>query len=55
MSFFLLMILDSVGDGIFNHKYYNYRKIDFAWLIIKLFKVNIYDSIIISLNQSDFN
>ena len=55
MSLFLLMIPDSVGDGVFNHKYYNYGKIDFAWLIIKLFKFKIYDSIIISLNQSDFN
>ena len=50
MSLFLLRIRDSVGEGVLNHKYYNYEKIDFAWLNIKLFKVKTYDYIIISLN-----
>ena len=55
MSLFLLMVPDSVGEGVFNHKYYNNGKIDFAWLNIKLFKVKIYHNIIISINQSDFD
>ena len=50
MSLFLLMVRDSVGKGVLNNKYYNYRKIDIAWLNIKLFKVIIYDYIIILLN-----
>ena len=55
MSLFLPRIPDFKGEGLVNHKCYNSRKIDFAWLIIKLYKVQIYDSIIISRNQTDFN
>lgn len=52
---FLSLIFNSVGEGNSNHKCYNHEKIDCAWLNIKLFKVKIYDYIIISLNQSDSN
>jgi hypothetical protein len=55
MFLFLLIIPDFVGEGVFYHKYYNYGKIDYGWLNIKLFKVKIYHNIIILLNQSDFN